>query len=394
MKSFEELGINYTLLEALKTQNITIPTDIQQKVIPEAIKNRDLIVQSETGTGKTLAYLLPLFQKLNTLGRETQAIILVPTHELAVQVLRVIEYLSKNSEINANAALIIGDVNIIRQIDKLREKPHIIVGSAGRILELIKKKKIAAHTVKTIILDEADRLMDQNNIDSVLAIVKSTLKERQLMMYSASISQFTIKRAKEIMKEPEMFMSKERLAVPDTIEHFYFFADKRDKIDVLRKLIRIIDPKKAIVFVAQSGEINIVTEKLQYHGLKVESIHGSDVKLDRKRSMDEFRSGKLQILVASDLAARGLDIENVTHIFNLSMPEEAMAYLHRVGRTGRNGNTGVAISIVSGGEVSLIRMYEKELQIKFGKKEMLEGNIIDAKELGKPIKKPLKSKEK
>lgn len=376
---FNSLNMDSSLIESLKKEGIITPTEIQSKVIPEALKNKDLIVQSETGTGKTLAYLLPLFQKLNTESREMQAIILTPTHELAMQVLRQIERLSQNSEVKASSTPIIGNVNIDRQIQKLKEKPNIIVGSPGRILELIKKKKISAHTIKTIILDEADRLMDDNNIDSVRLVIKSTLKERQLMMFSATISKEAEARAKEIMKEPLIIKGTEKVSVPASIEHIYFLAEQREKFEVLKKLIRILNPKKAIVFVGQREETEIITAKLKYHDFKAESIHGLDKKLDRKRVMDEFRKGKIQLLVASDVAARGLDIEEITHIFNLSLPEDPKDYLHRVGRTGRKGNSGVAVSIVTQKELQLIKMFEKVLKINIVGKDMYKGNIVDPK---------------
>ncbi|MCX7920552.1 MAG: DEAD/DEAH box helicase [Clostridia bacterium] len=380
---FDSLGLRGTLVTALKKENITEPMEIQRKVIPEALKNKDLIVQSETGTGKTLAYLLPLFEKLDTSKKEMQAIVLVPTHELAVQVQRQIERLSQNSEIKASGTVIIGNVNIERQIEKLKEKPHIIVGSSGRILELIKKKKISAHTIKTIILDEADRLMDENNLQNVLAVIKSTLRERQLMAFSATMPQKTIAKVKEIMKEPEVIVGEQKVAVPTTIEHMYFLTEQRDKIEVLIKLVRMLNPKKAIAFLNRSYDIEVLTAKLKYHGVSVESIHGSNIKLDRKKTMDDFRAGKIQLLIASDIAARGLDIEDVTHVLNLDMPEDPKDYLHRVGRTGRKGNAGVALSIVANRELPLVKACEKALKINIAPKDMYKGNIVEARKAKK-----------
>lgn len=373
------LGINPTLATALEKENITIPTEVQSKVIPEAVLNKDLVVQSETGTGKTLAYLLPLFSKVDPSKREMQAIILVPTHELALQVERQIERLSQNSDIKITSAPIIGNVNIDRQIDKLKERPNIIIGSSGRILELIKKKKISAHTVKTIILDEADRLLDVHNIDNVKAIIKSTLKERQLMVFSASISREAEAIASELMKEPLIIKADNQVKVPETIQHIYFVAEKRDKIEVLRKLVRIMNPEKALAFVSDGNELSLLVEKLKFHKVNAEGIQGSNFKLERKKVMDDFRNGKLQLLVATDIAARGLDIENLTHVFNLNMPEQANDYLHRAGRTGRKGNTGICVSIVTENEVSLIRQFEKRLNISFTQKDMKMGEIVDIK---------------
>lgn len=392
--NFETLGVKPTLVIALKTKDIIIPTDIQQKVIPEALKNKDIVAQSETGTGKTLAYLLPLFQKLNASAREMQAIILVPTHELAIQILRQIEFLSQSSDIKLTAAPIIGNVNIDRQIEKLKERPHIIVGSSGRILELIKKRKISAHTVKTIILDEADRLMDKNNIDSVKAVVKSTLKERQLMAFSASISKEAETLASEMMKEPVVLKGEGTLSVPQTIEHIYFLAEQRDKIEVLRKLTRILNPERAIVFINNQGnDTEISADKLKFHGIKAESIHGTSRKLERKKAIEDFKAGKLQLLIASDIAARGLDIEGVTHVFNMNLPDDPKDYLHRVGRTGRKGNKGVAVSIVNERELELVKKYLRFLEIEMHEKSMYEGKIIDGRrKQNKQVSHPDKNK--
>ena len=376
-QTFEGMHLNRSLVEALKLADITVPTEIQQKVIPEAQKSNDLIFQSETGTGKTLAYLLPLFEKIDTEKKEMQALILVPTHELAIQVIRVIEMLSLNSDLKVSSTPVIGDVNITRQVDKLRTKPHIIVGTAGRVLELIQKKKISAHTIKTIIIDEADRLLDDSNIEGIKAVVKTTLKERQIVMCSASMSARTVERAKLLMKDPQVIKSKNAIEVPETIDHIYFVAEQRDKIEVLRKLVRIINPPKAIAFFANAEDIAEAAEKLKYHKLRADGLHGSNVKSDRKKTMDDFKSGRLQLLIASDIAARGLDIEGVTHIFNVNIPERSMEYLHRAGRTGRNGNEGVAISIVAEEEIPFIKQYEKELRISIIPRSMYNGAIVE-----------------
>ncbi len=368
--------MNPSLAVALKAEGITTPTDIQGRVLPEAVLNKDLIAQSETGTGKTLAYLLPIFQKLDTTKRETQAIILVPSHELAVQVQRQIEKLAANSEIKATSAVIIGNVNIERQIDKLKEKPHIIVGTAGRIVELIGKKKLSAHTAKTIIIDEGDRLLDENNRVSVQAIIKSTLKDRQLMLFSATISADTEKFARTLMKDAVVIKAK-AAAIPEGIEHICFFAEHREKFEVLKKLVRILKPEKAIIFVHRREDAEIYNEKLNYHGIAAGSLQGLGMKSDRKKVMDDFRSGKISCLIASDLAARGLDIQGVSHIFNLNMPEEPGDYLHRVGRTGRSGKTGLAVSIITESEYRTVKKIESSLKINFTIKKLSRGEIFD-----------------
>lgn len=379
MELFDALGIRRELVDALKAEKITVPTEIQRKVIPEAIKNLDLMAQSQTGTGKTLAYLLPLFEKINPEIREMQAMVLVPTHELAIQIIRQIERLAANSGMKTSAAPIIGNVNIERQIEKLKEKPHILVGSPGRILELIKKRKITAHTIKTIVLDEGDRLMDDHHLESVKAVIKSTLKDRQLLMFSATMPKDAVEKAKLLMKEPTLIRAEEQVSIPSGISHMYFVTEQREKIEVLRKLVRSLEPQKAIVFVNQGEEIEIFTEKLKYHGLKAEALHGANIKLDRKKTMDLFRTGKIQLLIASDIAARGLHLEGVTHIFNIHVPEDEKDYLHRAGRTGRNGSTGMVLSIVTEKELSRIKKFEKSFKIVIQPKKLYKGEVLDAK---------------
>ncbi|KLU60951.1 DEAD-box ATP-dependent RNA helicase CshA [Peptococcaceae bacterium CEB3] len=375
--SFEQLGLNPSLVAGLKKEGIIEPTAIQAKTIPLILDNKDVVGRSETGTGKTLAYLLPVFQKIDTRKKEMQALILTPTHELALQIKRQVEILAKDSGFAVTTAPVIGNVNITRQIEKLKEKPHILVGSAGRILELIQKRKITAHTIKTIVLDEADRLLDEKNAQYVHAIVKTTLKERQLLLFSATLSPLTLLRASEILKDPEVIQVTEKIMLPPTLAHQYFISEQRDKIDVLRKLIRIINPSRALIFINNGNQIETTVEKLLFHGLDVEGIHGSWLKADRRKAMEDFRTGKVRLLVASDLAARGLDLIGVTHIFNLDLPEDPQLYLHRVGRTGRAGQSGTALSIVTEKETPLIKKIEQTFRIDISLKQMFKGKIVE-----------------
>lgn len=380
--SFDKLELNSNLIEGLKKQDINQPTDIQIKAIPLAVENKDIIGQSITGSGKTLTYLLPIFQKINSSKKEMQAIILAPTHELVIQIDKQIKFLSKNAEASISSTAIIGKGNINRQIENLKEKPHIIVGSVGRILELIKRKKIKPHTIKTIVIDEGDRMLDEKNLDGVKDIIKTTMKDRQLMVFSATINEDTINIAKALMKDPEVIKIEEKLVNPN-ITHMYFTGERRDKIKILRKLVAAIKPKKAIVFINKDEEIQLTTAKLQYHNIKAYGIYGNASKEERKKALEGFRSEKIQLLIASDIAARGLDIKGVTHIFNMDLSKDPKQYLHRVGRTGRAGKLGTAISIVTKKEVALIKRYEKNFNIKIEPKEVYKGTIVDMS-MGKP----------
>lgn len=375
--TFEESGLSIELIKGLEKIGITIPTDIQSSAIPPALENKDIIGQSQTGSGKTLAYLLPLFMKIDSSRKEMQAIVLAPTHELVIQIEKQIKLLSENSGVTVTSVPIIGEANMQRQVEKLKEKPHIIVGSPGRIFELIKMKKISAHTVKTIVIDEGDRMLDEGSISKVSDIIKTTMRDRQLMVFSATISEKALKAAAVLMKEPEVIKIEASVPVTQNIKHMYFTSEQREKIEVLRKLIAAIKPERAIVFLNRIEDVEVLTSKLQYHNMRAESIFGATSKEERKRALEDFRSGRLQLLIASDVAARGLDVEGVTHIFNLSLPRDSKDYLHRIGRTGRAGKKGNAISIVTRAEMSDLRKYEKDFNIEIEPKRIYKGTVLD-----------------
>lgn len=388
-KDFKSLGITDKIIEGLEKQGITTPTDIQSMVIPRFVEHIDIIAQSETGSGKTLAYLLPIFMRIETDNRHAQAIILTPTHELAVQVHKQSELLAENSGIGIRSALIIGGASILRQMEKLKEKPHIIVGSAGRILDLIEKRKLSVHNVKTIVIDEADRMLDSLNIDGVKAVINKTLRDRQLVLLSASIDNKTKAAASEIMKETEILKASTEEGLPENIRHIYIVAERREKIELVRKIIHAEKPEKAIVFLNNPENIEVTVEKLNFHALKAAGIYGAAYKTDRKNAMDDFREGRVKVLVASDIGARGLDIPGVTHIINLDISEEPVYYLHRAGRTGRKGEKGTAISVVTEYEKKWINKYERTFGIKFERKEVTFGKLEDIKVTNKEDKKAI-----
>ena len=379
-ETFAQIGINPALISGMEKAGITMPTRIQAEVIPAALNGKDIIGQSATGTGKTLAFLLPLFQKIDATKREMQAIILAPTHELAMQIFHEAELLAQNSGISVTAAPMIGDVNIARQIDKLKERPHILVGSSGRILELIQKRKINAQTVKTIVLDEADRLLDDNNRSGVEAVIKTTQKDRQLMLFSATVTTAAVEKAKEWLKDPAVFFVQAETVVPADIIHMYFLTEARDKMEILRKLLASLKVDRVLVFINTSEAIGETVAKLTYHGIATAGLHGSSVKSDRQEALAAFRTGKAKVLVASDLAARGLDISGVECVVNLELPENPQAYLHRAGRTGRAGQKGMVLSIVERREEKQIAGLQKKLRICLVPKHMARGKIVDGLE--------------
>lgn len=392
--TFEKLGLRGELAEALAKQGIEAPTEIQQKMIPEMLTGKDVIGRSETGSGKTLAYLLPIFEKLDMNVKGTQAIILTPTHELAAQVFHQAELLQENSGIEAGCALLIGAAGIGRQLEKLKTKPRIVVGSVGRILDLIRKKKIQAHLVKTIVLDEGDRLMDDGNVEDVEAVIKTTLKERQIVLLSASVSGEAKEKAMKLMKKDAIDLeAKSGGIVPKGIKHYYILSAHREKFANLRKILAGEKPAKCMIFLNNPENIEVTVDKLNYHGIKSAGIYGQASKMDRKNAMDGFREGRINVLVASDIGSRGLDIEGVTHIINLDVPEEPTHYLHRAGRCGRKGMEGTAITIVTPYERKWVHKYEKAWGLKFEQKEMSYGKLVDSQKTKKDIIKPMKKKK-
>ena len=373
--NFESLKITQKMINGLESLGIKNPTEIQEKVIPLALEGKNLIGQSETGTGKTLSYLLPIIEKIDVNKKEMQCIIIAPTHELVMQIHNTISDLRNSSGIEVSSTPLIGSANITRQIEKLKSKPHIIVGSSGRILELIKKRKISAHTIKTMVIDEVDKLLDKDNIPSIKEIIKATPKDAQIMMFSATITGNTLDVSKTLAPDVLVVSVKNTNAVNENIIHGYILTEHRKKIDTLRKLISAVKPKRALVFINSSYDVEKTLEKLRFHNIKVDSVHGSNEKEDRQRALENFRKGSIQVLVASDIAARGLDIKGITHVINLDLPKDSKDYLHRSGRVARAGEIGEVFSLVDPKEESLIKKYEDSFKILIKEKYMYGGRV-------------------
>ncbi|MDA3845288.1 MAG: DEAD/DEAH box helicase [Vallitaleaceae bacterium] len=375
MQDFKSLNIREQFITALEKQAITIPTTIQMSAIGPALENKDLIAEAVTGSGKTLAYVLPAFERIDVNSNDLHTLILAPTHELVVQISSVIRDFAKASDYPIRTVSIMGNVNIKRQLDNLKNKPHIIVGTTGRVHELIKLKKIKAHLVKTIVIDEADKLLSPHSIQGVMAVIKTTLRERQILAFSASISKDAIEKASSFMKDPIIIrLAKEKINT--AIEHIYVTSTRRDKINVLRKVIHATKPTKAIVFLNKNELIQEVTDRLNYHKITSVCIFGNASKSDRKKALDAFKGDKATIIVASDLVARGLDLQGMSHVINMDIPGDLNEYIHRVGRTGRAGEKGTAISIITDNEKQFLKKIEKINGITIEPRELQEGHLV------------------
>lgn len=372
---FQEPTLRPEWEAALAAQGITVPTAVQKAVWGPFNAGRDLVVQSGTGTGKTLAYLLPLFQKVDPVRKDLQALILVPTQELAVQILRVMESLAAGGPVRPMALL--GGVSLPRQLEQLKAKPHLAVGTPGRVLELLEKKKITGHHLATVVLDEADRLLDDANAATVRAILKTTLKTRQTTLFSASVPASAQAAARDLLRDPAVLRLEAEAPVPAAIAHWRFTAELQEKADLLRKLIHALQPGRTIVFLNKPDQGENLAARLVHHGLAAAALHGTQGSQDRKAALEAFHKGTVTVLVASDLAARGLHIDGVTHIVHFDIPENPLDYQHRCGRTGRAGQSGLSLALSTEYELGRLREAEKAFGIRIEPKVIRQGTIRD-----------------
>jgi ATP-dependent RNA helicase DeaD len=373
--TFTELQLPPALIAALAKQDIIEPTPIQTVALPVLLAGQDAYLHAETGTGKTLAYLLPIVARLDVPLAATQAIIMAPTHELAIQIQRQCTELAQNSGLPIRVLLLIGGTSLDRQLDKLKKKPHIVVGSPGRIGDLIDKGKLKTQQLQTLVVDEADRMLNDESESSVRAIIKAAPRIRQLVFASATVESSSMAVIQSLSPEMELLQAG-AAPVNENIEHLYLVCEERDKPDELRKLLHALAPDRAIVFVHRNDLAEKIALKLEHHQIPAADLNAALDKHTRKHAMDGFRSGAIRVLIASDVAARGLDIKGVTHVFNFDVPTLSKAYLHRVGRTGRAGAKGMAVSLVTDIEARVVRRYQEELGIKLQCVRLREGRLL------------------
>jgi superfamily II DNA/RNA helicase len=377
MTTFLELGLPPELVSALARQQITEPTAIQVAALPPLLAGRDVYLTAPTGTGKTLAYLLPVFSRIAPEEAATQAVIVAPTHELAIQIQRQCGELAVNAGWAIRSVLLVGGTSMERQLEKLKKKPHVVIGTLGRIHDLLDMGKLKARALRVVVIDEADRMWVPDNLPALHALLAAAPAGRQLILASATppkegttafatvAPELTIVR---VGGEP----------VNENIEHFYLVCEERDKIATLRKLLHAVKPERAMVFVQKTGQADDVAARLAHHGVPAVALDAAGDKFSRKQAMDDFRSGRVPVMVASDVGARGLDIAGITHVINLDAPGQSMAYLHRVGRSARAGARGQAVTLVTAAELRLIRRYEGELGILLQAMRLREGRMMAA----------------
>ncbi|MCR5765956.1 MAG: DEAD/DEAH box helicase [Treponema sp.] len=356
--------------EKLAGLKITEATKVQEKLIPQILEGKNIVFQSETGTGKTFAYLLPLINKLeaDADASKIRLLIIAPTFELASQI-----NAAAKSITSRKTALLIGGAPLKRQIELLKEKPQIICGTAARIIELIKLKKLKLNDLSACIFDECDRLVKKESFEDTNTLRLLLPKETQIIACSATINKtvkiFFAGIENEILP-PEDILKKK-------ITHWAIYAEARDKIDTLRKFINIEKNEKILIFTSRADQVQNIYSKLRYKGIDCMALHAKADKQERKAAIDKFRSGKINILITSDLASRGLDIQNISFVVQMDLPSDDDFFIHRSGRTGRAGKSGVNVVIGDEFEMRKYAALEKKLGIIVYPKQIYNGRIVE-----------------
>jgi ATP-dependent RNA helicase DeaD len=370
MTDFKALVKDQNVLRAIADLEWEEPTPVQEQVIPLAQAGADLMAQAQTGTGKTGAFAIPITEGLQR-SKTIQCLVLVPTRELAVQVAGDFSDIGKYSGVRA--VPIYGGQSINVQTDKLRRGAEIVVGTPGRLMDLMRRGELSFEGVKFLVLDEADRMLDMGFIDDIEWILQSVPKQRQTMLFSATLPETIRQLALRYMKNPkEVIISAESLTVPQT-EQVYINVGRRNKLWALCRILDIEKPQLAMVFCSTKRMVDMLAHKLRAYGYSADAIHGDLTQAARDKVMQKFKSGRLRVLIATDVAARGLDIEDVTHVINYDIPENPEDYVHRIGRTARAGKSGKAITFVSQQEQHLVKAIEM-----FGRTKLAEHDVPES----------------
>ena len=357
---FASLGVPKHLREALAVRGIAAPTEIQAAFIPAAQAGENLIGEAPTGTGKTFAYLLPVMERIDPAVRAAQTLVLAPTHELAMQIATVARELAQAAGLPIGVQALIGGANIKRQIEALKKKPAIIVGSAPRVQELHRLGKLKLAGTRLLVLDEFDRLLGKQHLDEVRTVIRLLPADRQVLLLSATAGTAAVRMAQELFA-PRLIRVE---GASDTHENYYHIVPFRDKIKAVQKLTRRLPIRRGLVFVGRSFDAAHALEKLRFEGIKAVALLGQERRDQRRAALDAIRAGRAQLLISTDLAARGLDIEDVDYVIHLDLPEDVRTYRHRAGRTARAGKAGAVISLVDAKELDKLRALAARMEIE------------------------------
>ncbi|HGA1603137.1 TPA: DEAD/DEAH box helicase [Streptococcus agalactiae] len=375
--SFKDFNFKPYIQRALDELKFVDPTDVQAKLIPVVRSGRDLVGESKTGSGKTHTFLLPIFEKLDESSNDVQVVITAPSRELATQIYQATKQIAEHSEQEIRVVNYVGGTDKLRQIEKLKvSQPHIVIGTPGRIYDLVKSGDLAIHKAHTFVVDEADMTLDMEFLDTVDKIAGSLPKDVQILVFSATIPQKLQPFLKKYLTNPVMEKIKTATVITDTIDNWLLSTKGRDKNAQILELSKLMQPYLAMIFVNTKERADELHSYLSSNGLKVAKIHGGIAPRERKRIMNQVKNLEFEYIVATDLAARGIDIEGVSHVINDAIPQDLSFFVHRVGRTGRNGLSGTAITLYQPSDDSDIRELEK-LGINFIPKVIKNGEFQD-----------------
>ncbi|GHH98905.1 DEAD/DEAH box helicase [Neobacillus kokaensis] len=376
MTTFQEIGISEPIQRAITDMGFEEASPIQEKAIPVALTGKDIIGQAQTGTGKTAAFAIPILEKVDTSKKYVQAIAIAPTRELAIQVSEEINRLAKYTGITSLP--IYGGQSIDRQIKALKKGPHIITGTPGRLLDHIKRKTLKLDRISVVVLDEADEMLDMGFLEDIERILKETPEDKQTLLFSATMPKPIQNLAEKFMRDPELVKMKAKEVTSPTVKQVYYEVNERDKFEVLCRLLDVYNPDLAVIFGRTKRRVDELSDALNKRGYLAEGLHGDLNQRQRDVVMNKFRDGNIDILVATDVAARGIDVSGVTHVYNFDIPQDPESYVHRIGRTGRAGKTGLAITFATPREIGQIRSIEKASKGKIQRKPI--PTVAEAKE--------------
>ena len=356
MPTFQEMGLSRLVIEATTNMGFEEATLIQEQAIPVALTGRDIIGQAQTGTGKTAAFGIPLVEKMDIELGKTQGIVITPTRELAVQVAEELNRIGQFKKVRALP--IYGGQDITRQIRSLKNRPQIIVGTPGRLMDHMRRKTIKLDNIKIVVLDEADEMLNMGFLEDIETILKEIPQERQTLLFSATMPKPIQNLAARFLRNSEFISVKPKEITVPNVEQDYYELHEKQKFDVLCRLLDIQSPERAIIFGRTKRRVDELHEALNKRGYSAEGLHGDLTQARRDTVLRRFREGVTDILVATDVAARGLDITGVTHVYNFDVPQDPESYVHRIGRTGRVGKSGLAVTFITSREQNHLRLIE------------------------------------
>nr|WP_319511424.1 DEAD/DEAH box helicase [uncultured Draconibacterium sp.] len=381
MSLFETMGLKVEILGAIQELGFENPTPVQEKTIPFLLESdQDMVALAQTGTGKTAAFGLPIVQQFDSSVKVPQALILSPTRELALQIAKDLENFSKNIN-GAKIATLYGGSDIRKQIKALESGAQIVVGTPGRTLDLIKRKKLRVHEIQWLVLDEADEMLSMGFKDDLDAILADTPAEKQTLLFSATMPKEIVSIANKYMADPHEISVGKKNTAAENVEHNYYLVHAKDRYIALKRVADINPNIYGIIFCRTRAETKDVADKLMQDGYNADALHGDLSQAQRDHVMSRFRSKHLQMLVATDVAARGLDVNDLTHVINYNLPDDPEVYIHRSGRTGRAGKKGISITLIHMREKGKLRDVEKKVGKKFTKVPVPQGKEICEKQL-------------